>query len=102
MGASEPGMPHAEAAGRLRQEVIGTLRHETGSLVDEAKFFGAVRAIMCDIDYVAALFAGWDVRISGASPQPRSFGLSWRVCFPRPRVTKATGRSLAICTLCTG
>jgi hypothetical protein len=60
MGALEPGMPHAEAAGHLRQEVIGTLRHETGSLVDEAKFFGAVRAIMCDIDYVAALFAGWD------------------------------------------
>jgi hypothetical protein len=60
MGALKPGMTHAEAAGHLRQEVIGTLRHETGSLVDEAKFFGAVRAIMCDIDYVAALFAGWD------------------------------------------
>lgn len=59
MGALKAGMTHDEAAEHLRQEVIGTLRYETGPLVDEAKFFGAVRAIVCDIDYVAALFDGW-------------------------------------------
>ena len=53
-------MTHDEAAEHLRQEVVGTLRHETGPLVAEAKFFGGVRAIICDIDYVAALFDGWD------------------------------------------
>jgi hypothetical protein len=83
MGALKPGMTHAEAAGHLRQEVIGTLRHETGSLVDEAKFFGAVRAIMCDIDYVAALSAGWD------GQDPRRISTNGEVsdfrgeCFPR-------------------
>ncbi len=60
MGALKHGMSHEEAADHLRHEVVGTLRHETGPLVREAKFFGAVRAIMCDIDYVAALFEGWD------------------------------------------
>lgn len=60
MGALKAGMSHDEAAEHLRQEVIGTLRYETGPLVDGAKFFGAVRAIVCDIDYVAALFEGWD------------------------------------------
>jgi len=53
-------MTHDEAAEHLRNEVVGTLNHETRPLVEEAKFFGAVRAVMCDIDYVAALFAGWD------------------------------------------
>lgn len=60
MGALKLSMTHDEAAEHLRQEVIGTLRYETGPLVDGAKFFGAVRAIMSDIDYVAALFEGWD------------------------------------------
>lgn len=60
MGALKLSMTHDEAAEHVRQEVIGTLRYETGPLVDGAKFFGAVRAIMCDIDYVAALFEGWD------------------------------------------
>jgi hypothetical protein len=60
MGTLKVGMTHDEAAAHLRQEVIGTLRYETGPLVDGAKFFGGVRAIMCDIDYVAALFEGWD------------------------------------------
>ncbi len=60
MGALKPGMTHDEAAEHLRREVVGTLRYETGPLVHEGKFFGAVRAIMSDIDYVAALFEGWD------------------------------------------
>jgi len=79
MGALEPGMPHAEAAGHLRQEVIGTLRHETGSLVDEAKFFGAVRAIMCDIDYVAALFDTSRPTASLWTSRPGAFGCGKRV-----------------------
>jgi hypothetical protein len=65
MGALKLGMTHDEAAEHLRREVVGTLRHETEPLVEEAKFFGAVRAIMCDIDYVAALFEGWDGRDPG-------------------------------------
>ncbi len=53
MGALKRGMTHDQAAEHLRQEVIGTLRYETGPLVEGAKFFGAVRAIMCGIDYGA-------------------------------------------------
>jgi hypothetical protein len=60
MGSLKAGMTHDDAAEHLRREVIGTLRHETGPLVDGAMFFGAVRAIVCEIDYVAALADGWD------------------------------------------
>jgi hypothetical protein len=55
-------MTHAHAVNHLRQEVCGTARYETGRLIDPQApaFFGAVRGVMCDLDYVAALYAGWD------------------------------------------
>lgn len=53
-------MSHADAARHLRLEVIETARRETGRLVDwrDPAFFSAVRGVMCDADYVAALWAG--------------------------------------------
>jgi hypothetical protein len=56
------GMSHADAARHLREEVSGTARRETGRLIDPALpgYFGAVRGVMCDVDYVAALYDGWD------------------------------------------
>lgn len=55
-------MSHHDAVTHLKVEVGETARRETGRLVDPSSpaFFGAVRAVMCDIDYVAALYAGWD------------------------------------------
>lgn len=54
-------MSHRAAAAHLRVEVCGTARFETGRLVDpdEPALFGAVRGVLCDIDYVAALRYGW-------------------------------------------
>jgi hypothetical protein len=67
-------MSHAEAAEHLRNEVIGTLRFETGRLLGRQglipsfirrllrlrgpAFFGAARSILSDMDYVAALYVG--------------------------------------------
>ncbi len=73
MGALKAGMTYDEAAEHLRQEIVGTLRHETEPLVREAKFFGATRAIMCDIDYVAALFEGWDGKDPRRIATPEKF-----------------------------
>jgi hypothetical protein len=55
-------MSHAAAAAHLREEVIGVSRAETGLLgvANTPAFFGAVRGVMCDLDYVAALCAGWN------------------------------------------
>jgi hypothetical protein len=86
MGALKPRMTHEDAASHLREEVIGTLRHETGPLVDEAKFFGAVRAIVCDIDYAAALFDGWD----GNDPRRIATAEKFRT-FPESVVARVTG-----------
>lgn len=57
-----PDMSHREAAAHLPEEVIGTCRRETGRLVDpvEPAFFGAVRGVLSDLEYPAALWAGWD------------------------------------------
>jgi hypothetical protein len=60
MGRLTVGMTHREAVQHLRKEVIGTARLETGPLLAIPAFFGAVRAIMSDLDYVAALYDGWD------------------------------------------
>jgi hypothetical protein len=62
MAKLKVNMTHDEAAEHLRGEVVGTSRHETAPLVRIPAFFGAVRAIMSDIDYVAALHEGWDGR----------------------------------------
>jgi hypothetical protein len=50
------------AARHLRATVIDTARRETGRLVTEedTAFFGAMRAVMSDMEYVAALYCGWD------------------------------------------
>ncbi|MTD43800.1 hypothetical protein GKE82_05630 [Conexibacter sp. W3-3-2] len=55
-------MDHAAAVAHLRKEVANTARAETGRLVTtgEPAFFGAVRAVMSDLDYVAALYYGWN------------------------------------------
>lgn len=60
MGALKVGMNHEEAAKYLRREIIETLRYETGRLVGPPgpAFFGAVRSILTDLDYVAALYSG--------------------------------------------
>ncbi len=57
-------MTHAQAAEHLREEVTNTARRETGPLVglEPPAFFGAVRAVMTDMEYVAALYCGWDGR----------------------------------------
>jgi hypothetical protein len=57
-----PEMSHREAAEHLRKEVIETCRSETGRLVDPNKpaFFGAVRGVLSDLEYPAALWAGWN------------------------------------------
>lgn len=54
-------MTHREIATHLREEVCNTARKETGRLVteDDPALFGAVRGVMCDLDYVAALYYGW-------------------------------------------
>ncbi len=83
MGALKANMTHDEAAEHLRQEVIGTLRYETGPLVEGAKFFGAVRAIVCDIDYVAALFDGWDGTDPRRIATPEKFRTFLEVVFVR-------------------
>ncbi len=55
-------MTHAQAAEHLRDEVVDTCRFETGRLVTakDPALFGAVRAVMSDLDYVAALYHGWN------------------------------------------
>jgi len=55
-------MSHHEAAEHLREEVIGTCQRETGRLVDPADpaYFGAVRGVLSDLEYPAALWDGWD------------------------------------------
>jgi hypothetical protein len=54
-------MNHLQAAEHLREEVMNTARRETGPLVElePTAFFGAVRGVMCDLDYVAALHGGF-------------------------------------------
>jgi hypothetical protein len=55
--------PSPEVAARhLREVVVETARFETGRLVtpEDTAFFGAVRAVMSDMEYVAALYSGWD------------------------------------------
>src|SRR5437899_1053274 len=73
MGSLKAGMTHDEAAEHLRREVIDTFRYETGRLLARrgatsffgrllrlrgSAFFGAVRSILSDVDYVAALYVG--------------------------------------------
>jgi hypothetical protein len=62
MAKLEANMTHAPAAEHLREEVTNTARRETGPLVglEPPAFFGAVRAVMTDMEYVAALYCGWD------------------------------------------
>lgn len=50
------------AAKHLRDVVAATARFETSRLVtpEETAFFGAVRAVMSDLEYVASLYCGWD------------------------------------------
>lgn len=50
------------AAKHLRDVVAQTARFETGRLVtsQDTAFFGAVRAVMSDLEYVASLYCGWD------------------------------------------
>jgi hypothetical protein len=50
------------AAKHLRDVVAETARFETGRLVtpQDTAFFGAVRAVMSDLEYVASLYCGWD------------------------------------------
>lgn len=60
------GMTHGQAIAHLENDVLAT-SWETELLVTKhtPAYFSAVRAIMCDIDYVAALYFGWD----GADPR---------------------------------
>jgi hypothetical protein len=61
-------MTHAEIAAHLRDEISNTAKYETGRLViphdaapvwhSSPAFFGATRAVLSDIDYVAALWHG--------------------------------------------
>lgn len=62
MGVLEPDMTHTAAVAHLRGEVAEVAKSETGRLVvaEEPAFFGAVRGVMCDLDYVGALYAGWN------------------------------------------
>lgn len=50
------------AAKHLRDVVVETARFETGRLVTptDTPFFGAIRAVIFDMEYVAALYCGWD------------------------------------------
>ena len=50
------------AARHLRHVVAETTRFETGRLVtpEDTALFGAVRAVMSDMEYVASLYCGWD------------------------------------------
>ncbi len=50
------------AAKHLRDVVAETARFETGRLVtpEDTALFGAVRAVMSDLEYVASLYCGWD------------------------------------------
>ena len=54
-------MSQDDIAAHLRDEVCRTARKETGRLVtpQDPALFGAVRGVMCDLDYVAALYFGW-------------------------------------------
>jgi hypothetical protein len=50
------------AAKHLRDVVVETARFETGRLVtpQDTALFGAVRAVMSDMEYVASLYCVWD------------------------------------------
>lgn len=67
-------MAHQEIAEHLRQEVRQTAEYETGRLIapDSPGFFGAVRSIISDVDYVAALYYGWNGR------DRRRIGMAWK------------------------
>lgn len=83
MATLKRDMTHAEAATHLREEVVGTLRFETARLLGrppspteissavvrailrilpqrKPAFFGVVRGVLSDVDYVGALYGGWD------------------------------------------
>jgi hypothetical protein len=88
MAPLKVGMTHADAAEHLRQEVIGTCQYETGRLLGPPgpAFFGAARAILSDVDYVAALYAGAQGRAR------RDIGKrDDAVAFLRAIVARATG-----------
>ncbi len=55
------GMTHEAAAEHLRVEVVGTATREITPLLqlEPPGFFGAVRMLMCEVDYVAALYCGF-------------------------------------------
>jgi hypothetical protein len=67
-------MSHDEAAAHLRDVVAATMKYETLPLVKEAKFFGAMRLLTCEIDYIAALHEGWD----GKDPRKISTAAKFR------------------------
>jgi hypothetical protein len=88
MGALKAGMTHDEAAEHLRKEVAETLRFETARLLGPPgpAFFGAVRSILSDMDYVAALYVGAQGRAR------RDFGQrADTVTFLKDVVAAATG-----------
>jgi hypothetical protein len=62
MSELSPAMSHRDAIGHLRRAIVPTATYETGRLVDcdSPAFFGATRGVMCDLDYVSALYCGWD------------------------------------------
>lgn len=75
MAALKSRMSHAEIAEHLRGEISNTAKYETGRLVvphDAAPVwhsspasFGATRAVLTDIDYVAALWHGRNTPTEG-------------------------------------
>jgi hypothetical protein len=69
VGELRKSMSHEEIVAHLHHEVADTARFETGRLIsvdaglsDQPPgwaFFGAVRAVLCDVDYVGALYCGF-------------------------------------------
>lgn len=70
-------MSHAAAIAHLREEVIGVARADAGRLVvaDRPAFFGAVRGVICDLDYVRRFRPVGTAAAATRSPQEedRSF-----------------------------
>jgi hypothetical protein len=57
-------MNHNQMIRHLQHEFLLTVKYETGRLAETHRpaFFGVARAILCELDYLAALYCGWDGR----------------------------------------
>jgi hypothetical protein len=62
MADLKKGMTHDEAAAHLRENVLHVARYETARMLGPPgpAYFSLVLGVMCGIDYVAALYTGWD------------------------------------------